>query len=256
MISTADPDWGPPGGRLAIDGGHSWWGSFTGVAAITVAGLPFAVLTVWILARRRRRLGMTPVVAWRRSLAEVAIVYGTVPLVAMTMLPGSRSGAVPSKLSLVPLQDLQTMPAYQIVGNLLIFAAVGFFAPMRFAVLASLKRILVLAAAGSLLIETVQYVLPMDRVSSVDDIALNTAGAGLAALVSRRWWRTNQAAIAFTARPRVGLSPRRPGEDREHRARGESRPTGSRRPRPHWYSGCRRWLPMRRVPGGRPPPQR
>ena len=106
------------------------------------------------------------------------------------MVPGSRAGSTPGVVSLVPLQDLQTMPTYQIVGNLLIFAAVGFFAPLRLATQASLPRILTVAAAGSVVIESAQYVLSLDRVSSIDDGLLNTAGAGLAALLSHRWWRT------------------------------------------------------------------
>ena len=81
------------------------------------------------------------------------------------------------------------MPTYQIVGNLLIFAALGFLVPVRFAMLASLPRVLAVAAAGSVLIETAQYLLPLDRVASIDDVLLNTVGAGLAALGSRRWWR-------------------------------------------------------------------
>ena len=72
------------------------------------------------------------------------------------------------------------------------FAALGFFAPLRFAALASVPRILALAAGCSVLVETAQYVLRLDRVSSVDDVLLNTAGAGLAALASRRWWRARQ----------------------------------------------------------------
>ncbi|MEU7974758.1 VanZ family protein [Micromonospora sp. NPDC049089] len=50
-------------------------------------------------------------------------------------------------------------------------------------------RILALAAGCSVLVETAQYVLRLDRASSVDDVLLNAAGAGLAALASRRWWR-------------------------------------------------------------------
>ena len=42
------------------------------------------------------------------------------------------------------------------------------------------------AAAGSVLVETMQYALALGRVSSVDDVLLNTAGAALAALASRR----------------------------------------------------------------------
>jgi glycopeptide antibiotics resistance protein len=77
-----------------------------------------------------------------------------------------------------------------IVGNLLIFAALGFFAPIRFAALASVPRILALGAGCSILVETAQYVLRLDRVSSVDDVLVNAAGAALAALASRHWWRT------------------------------------------------------------------
>lgn len=67
------------------------------------------------------------------------------------------------------------------------FAPLGFFAPLRFAAPASVPRILALAAVCSILIEVSQYVFQLDRVSSVDDVLLNTAGAGLAALASRRW---------------------------------------------------------------------
>jgi hypothetical protein len=171
-------------------GWHHWFGTFTGVALSTVALLPVAALAVWVLAARRRATGTTPGWAWRRSLAEVGIVYGTVPWVCMTMLPGSRAGEVPGRTSLVPLLDLIAMDRGQIVGNLLVFAALGFFAPMRFAALASVPRILALAAGCSVLVEVAQYVLQLDRVSSVDDVLLNAAGAGLAALASRRWWRT------------------------------------------------------------------
>jgi glycopeptide antibiotics resistance protein len=123
------------------------------------------------------------------SLAEVGIVFGTVPWVWITMQPGAGAGTVPGRVSLVPLRDLLTMGTGQVVGNLLVFAALAFFAPLRFAALASVPRILALAAGCSVLVETAQYVLRLDRVSSVDDVLLNTAGAGLAALASLRWWR-------------------------------------------------------------------
>jgi len=171
-----------------IRGWHGWLGTFTGVAVITVAALPLAMLAVWVPARRRRVAGTTPALAWRRSLAEVGIVYGTMPWVWMIMLPGSRAGAVSGRVSLVPLRDLLTMSPGQIVGNLVVFAALGFFAPLRFAALASVPRILALAASCSILIETAQYVLQLDRVSSVDDVLLNTTGATLAALASHHWW--------------------------------------------------------------------
>ena len=185
-----------------IRGWHDWVGTFTGVVLVTVALLPLAALVVWALARRRRVAGATPSWAWRRSLAEVGIVYGTVPWVWMIMLPGGQAGAVPGRVSLVPLRDLLTVVAgepltvmVQVVGNLLVFAALGFLAPLRFAALASVPRIVALAAGCSVLVEAAQFVLRLDRVSSVDDVLLNAAGAGLAALASRRWWRTRRVPV-------------------------------------------------------------
>ena len=197
ILGTAIAAFGPVDPVLRIlsmplrrPGWQVWVGTINGVALIAVAALPLAALAVWVLARRRSVTGTTPVWAWRMSLAEVGIVYGTVPWVWMIMLAGGRVGAV----SLVPLRDLVTMAPVQIVGNLLVFAALGFFAPMRFAALASAPRILVLAAGCSILVETAQYVLPLNRVSSVDDVLLNAAGAALAALASRRWWHATAAA--------------------------------------------------------------
>jgi hypothetical protein len=190
-------------------GWHHWFGTFTGVALLTVAVLPVVALAVCALAAGRSATGTPPAWAWRRSLAEVGIVYGTVPFVWMTMLPGSRAGEVPGRVSLVPLLDLFAMDRGQIVGNLLVFAALGFFAPLRFAALASIPRILALAASCSVLVEVAQYVLLLDRVSSVDDVLLNAAGAGLAALASRRWWRTAAGASSPAQPTSIALVPGR-----------------------------------------------
>ncbi|HEU5469685.1 MAG TPA: VanZ family protein [Actinophytocola sp.] len=167
---------------------HGCFDTFNGVVFITLVTLPLAALVVWALARRRRAAGGTS--AWRMSLAEVGMVYGTVPFLWMIMMPGSGAGTVPGRVSLVPLRDLLVMGPVGIAGNLLVFAALGFFGPIRFAALASVPRILALAAGCSVLVETAQYVLRLDRVSSVDDVLVNAAGAVLAALASRRWWRT------------------------------------------------------------------
>ncbi|WP_217576201.1 VanZ family protein [Streptomyces sp. GbtcB7] len=178
---------------------HGCFDTFNGVVLMTLVALPLTALVVWALARRRRAAGVTS--AWRTSLAEVGMVHGTVPFIWMTMMPGAGAGTVPARVSLVPLRDLVTMGTGQIVGNLLIFAALGFFAPMRFAALASVPRILALGAGCSVLVETAQYVLRLDRVSSVDDILVNAIGAALAAMASRRWWRTTAQAPSDQPRP-------------------------------------------------------
>ncbi|MFI6149185.1 VanZ family protein [Streptomyces sp. NPDC051109] len=176
---------------------HGCYDTFNGVVLMTLVALPPAAAAAWALARLRRAAGATS--AWRTSLAEVGMVHGTVPFVWMTMMPGGGAGTAPARVSLVPLRDLVTMGALGIVGNLLVFAALGFFAPMRFAATASLPRILALGAGCSVLVESAQYVLRLDRVSSVDDVLLNAAGAVLAALASRRWWRTSVRTPPHTA---------------------------------------------------------
>lgn len=169
-------------------GVHDILGTATGIAFGAVALFPLALLGICALARLRIATGAPPPWAWRTALADVGLVYGTVPWVWMTMLPGNQAGLVTGAVSLEPLRDLETMSEIQIVGNLVLLSALGFFAPLRFRPLASLTRMVVLAACCSALIETAQYVLRLDRVSSVDDVLLNTAGAGVAALLSRPWW--------------------------------------------------------------------
>ncbi|MET1076330.1 MAG: VanZ family protein [Umezawaea sp.] len=170
-----------------------WHGCFdteNGVVLMTLVALPLSGLVVWALARHRRAAGAPS--AWRTAVADVGMVHGTVPFLWMTLMPGEGAGIVPGRVSLVPLRDLATMGPLGIFANLLIFAALGFFAPVRFAALASVPRILALGAVCSALVEIAQYVFHLDRVSSVDDVLINATGAALAGLASRRWWRTRE----------------------------------------------------------------
>ena len=180
---------GPPRALLPDDAWHGWFALYDRVLVVTLAAVPLAALAVWALARRRRAAGAAPASARSTALTEVGIALAMLPALWLTMAPGEDAGSVPGRVSLVPLQDLPHMGTVQTVGNLLILAVPGFLAPVRFRGLASLPRVLAAAAAASASIETAQYVLQLDRVSSVDDVLLNTAGAGLAALASRRWWR-------------------------------------------------------------------
>jgi hypothetical protein len=180
---------------------HGCYDTFNGVVLMTLVAVPLAVLAAWALASWRRAAGAGSTRAWRSSLAEVGMVHGTVPFLWLTMMPGAGAGTAPARVSLVPLRDLVTMGPLGIAGNLLVFAALGFFAPMRFAALASVPRILALGAGCSILVETAQYVLRLDRVSSVDDVLVNAAGAVLAALASRRWWCTTAQAPSDESRP-------------------------------------------------------
>ncbi|QKW19214.1 VanZ family protein [Kitasatospora sp. NA04385] len=186
-----------PLGRGHRAGWNGWVGTVNGIVFLAAAALPAAVLAAWLLARRRRAAGVEPGWARRSALAEVGAVYGTAPWVWMILLPGADPGGPRRRVNLVPLHDIAEVVAAgppatavaQIGGNLLVFAALGFLAPVRFAALASVRRVLALGAACSVLVELAQYVLRLDRVSSVDDVLLNAGGAALAALAARRWWR-------------------------------------------------------------------
>ncbi|MFC4019568.1 VanZ family protein [Micromonospora sp. GCM10011542] len=165
------------------------WRDWGGVLLAVLAGLPLSVLVTAVLARLRR--DVPPGRAWRRSVAEVGAVAGTLPWVWMILTPRD----VPRQVDPVPLRDLAdlltgspTTAVVQVVGNLLVFAALGFFAPVRLAALAGVGRLFLLGAVGSILVESLQYALDLGRVSSVDDVLLNATGAALAGLLSRRWW--------------------------------------------------------------------
>lgn len=171
------------------------WQDWGGVVLVTLFLLPIAVVVVAVLARWRMRSGAGATVAWRHSVAEVGLVFGTVPWLWMILSPRP----APREVHLMPLRDLADQLAgapgvavAQIGGNLLVFAAFGALAPMRFRWLARLPAIIGVAAAASLTVEILQYALALGRVSSVDDVLLNAAGAGLAGLVTRRWWARRQ----------------------------------------------------------------
>src|SRR5690606_36749872 len=127
--------------------------------------------------------------AWSRSAAEVGAVAATLPWLWMVLTPRP----APSTANLVPLSDLAELStdplgriAVQLVENLLVFAAAGFWLPIRFRL--SLMAVTLGAAVASVAVESAQYVLGLGRVSSADDVLSNTLGVALAALLSRRWW--------------------------------------------------------------------
>lgn len=155
---------------------------------------PLAGAAVVGLARWRLGRGLPARQAWSRSVAEVAMVAGTVPWLVMGLWPIELpAGAV--RWYLLPLRDLAAQLSgppgeafTQIVANLLIFFALGTFAPVRFAALAGSARLLVLGVVGSLTLEISQQVFGTGRVFSVDDVLLNGLGCLAGGLVSRRWW--------------------------------------------------------------------
>lgn len=136
------------------------------------------------------------------SLAEVGMVLGTVPFLWMTTMPGAEYGTVPGRVSLVPLRDLLTMGPVGIVGNLLIFAALGFLAPMRFAA-AGVRAADPDARGGLFGPGRNRTVRPAagPGVLRGRRTGQRPCGAVLAALASRRWWCTTAEAPSDQRRP-------------------------------------------------------
>ncbi len=168
------------------------WGN---VIIAAVLAVPLALLAVWFLARRRARDGHPLPV--RTAAADIAMVTGTAPWIWMILTPTTS----PSTVDLVPFEDLWTLfhgsaetAFVQVAGNLLVFAALGALLPVRSARFASLARVAGVAAGASCAVELLQYGLRLGRVSSVDDVLINAAGAVLAAAVTRRWWARRIAA--------------------------------------------------------------
>jgi hypothetical protein len=168
------------------------WHTWSGVLVGSALGVPVAGLLAWLVIRWRPE---RPV---RFAVAEVFGIGGTVPWLWMILTPDP---AGTRRISLLPLRDLATLAprdlVVQIGGNLLVFAAAGFFLPVRYRL--GVPAVLALAAAGSVTVETLQYALDLGRVSSVDDVLVNTLGAGLFALCSRPWHRSR----LVSARPAV-----------------------------------------------------
>jgi glycopeptide antibiotics resistance protein len=161
-------------------------GRWVPVVVVSVAALPVAAVVVGWLTRRRVAGGKPRSIAIRQSVAEVGMVVGTLPWVWMILTPTSAA----REIHLVPLVDLAhqlngdvATAIVQVGGNLLVFAAFGVFAPLRWRL--GPVAVLVIAAAGSATLEALQYLLDLGRVSAVDDVMVNAAGAGLAALASR-----------------------------------------------------------------------
>jgi glycopeptide antibiotics resistance protein len=131
----------------------------------------------------------------RAWLLDAAIVIGTLPMIVLVMYPHPEG--YPRRVFLVPFTDLAGQfrlsfgyAVGQIGGNLLVFAAFGFFGPMRWRL--RLVGVTAIAAAGSAVLEILQYLTETNRVTSIDDVLVNAAGAALFALASRRYWAVNR----------------------------------------------------------------
>ncbi len=183
--------------------------AFWGIIPVTVIALPYALLG-WpmLTAHRRRRTPHRPARQVSATAAvDVIVCYVGALVFCLVTMPVGSSGQ--STLDLIPGNDITDAfsddgSLWQVVGNLLLLFPLGALLPLRLRGLRTLSRVALAAFAVSVLVEGTQYLIHTGRVTSTDDILLNTAGATLGAALTRRGWRV------LDARPPIHIpTPRR-----------------------------------------------
>jgi glycopeptide antibiotics resistance protein len=177
--------------------------SFGVLVPVTIIALPFA-LFAWRLLTNWRSRSRPAWVAASTSGLDVGIVLVALEILALTMMPMGSAGT--SSLHLMPGSDILTEFAddgslWQIAGNLVLLAPLGVLVPLRVPALRSISRITMVAFIVSVGIELTQYVLHAGRITSTDDVLLNTLGVAAGATLTCGWVR-RPAPLAIPAQAR------------------------------------------------------
>lgn len=172
--------------------GAMGFSNITGLLIFSVYAFPVLGGVVLLIAGFLLMRGWTWNKALLRALVDTLAVASLIPAVLLTLV---MPGGVHTTIELVPLTDMwatgiNATTLYQNAGNVLLFLPFGALLPVAFnGVFARLWRILAVAAGLAVAIEVLQYLLDVGRVSSTDDVILNTAGAALGCVLTQHWWR-------------------------------------------------------------------
>lgn len=158
---------------------------------VTIIALPSAMV-LWVLLAARRRRRFPAMTATFTAAVDTAILLCGGLVFALVTAPAGDTHT--STLHLIPGEDLvavltQDDAVWQIAGNLVLLAPLAALVSLRLAALRSVPRIALAALIISVGIEALQYVLHVDRVTSADDVLLNTIGAAAGAGLTRGLWR-------------------------------------------------------------------
>ena len=165
--------------------------AFWGMIPVSAIALPYALLGWPLLAARRRRR-LPARYATATAGVDSAVFLVAFLVLCLVTMPVGTSGV--STLDLVPGADITAAfsddgSLWQVIGNVLLLCPLGALLPLRMRRLRTLLRIALAALVASVLVEGTQYLIHTGRVTSTDDVLLNTAGATLGAALSRRGWR-------------------------------------------------------------------
>jgi glycopeptide antibiotics resistance protein len=140
------------------------------VAAATVA-----------LSWFRHRRGAPLRRAAARSALDVLATASLLGILILTLPPSIQAGRT---LDLIPFRHWGSHTArVEMLANLVMFVPLGVFGPARVRRLDRPAVILLFAAGLSLVIEVLQFALDLGRQTSIEDVIMNTAGAGVGYLL-------------------------------------------------------------------------
>lgn len=160
--------------------------SFGVLVPATLLTLPVAVLAWRSLAALRSRNRPAAAARITAALDVAIVVLGALVLVVVSM-PFSTGSA----LHLLPGTDLEialtdNTSFWQVTANVVMLLPLGLLLPLRWAWWRVPGRVTVAALLASVAIEAMQFVIDAGRVSSADDVLLNTVGAAAGAGLTRR----------------------------------------------------------------------
>ncbi|MFJ9432522.1 VanZ family protein [Streptomyces sp. NPDC101490] len=131
----------------------------------------------------------------QRAFFSILAIVSLAPFLLVTLLRGYGTGR---SVSMVPFREFWTASSsvgvafsevtlVSFAGNALLFVPFGAAAAFLYSGPCRAIKATLTAALLSVAVETAQYQLSLGRVSSVDDVILNAAGAAWGALLVRRW---------------------------------------------------------------------
>lgn len=164
--------------------------------------LPFASAVLpWVLAVfavaavvRTRWCGVPPALAVGASFVDAVLVHSSMLITYLVAVPQPDSGTAlrwalgSDLLEAVRAAPGDLWPWLQLLGNLGLIFPLGALLPLRVRWLTSFRMIALGALAVTCTIEIAQCTVIAGRVTSADDIVLNTTGAVFGGLFSRRCW--------------------------------------------------------------------
>ncbi len=170
---------------------------FRYVCVTFVVATLFFIPIMFIRGIYLRSQGKWPIKDWKREIAVVLFIFYLLCLYEITALRFGGIGwdinnmiARNTRVNVVPMVELWNWILkgvwwhlfYNVIGNFIWFVPLGCLVPALFKKQRRLGRVMFIGAIVSTSIEVLQYIL-CTGVTDIDDVILNTIGAGIGYIV-------------------------------------------------------------------------